>query len=189
MNTKLALNLLLGSLLSCAADPSLKPLSDVTGQSKYSERYRIIVDLDSDGVDDMLLSGSPIEFGAMGGPWTVHLNREGDFKPIGEIWAHPKAISFEPDQARLLSDAKEHRFARVWVYLKSSGSEGSFGYFRIGKSSVDEMASLEIYPGDGGTEVGRSLYEAAFKKSPIPFQIQRSTTTEDGVVTWKEFQS
>ena len=178
--------LLISSFTALAGDPSLKAQPDPTGNAKYAERYRIIVDLDGDGANDMLLSGSPDEFGTMGGPWGVHLNRDGDYKRIGEVWAHPMAISFEPDQARFHNDPKTHRFARVWVYLKASGSAGSFGYFRVGKDSVDEMASIEIYPGDGGTDIGRAVYEAAFKKSPIPFKIQRSTTAEDGTVTWNE---
>lgn len=144
------------------------------------------MDLDGDGTNDMLLSGSPDEFGAMGGPWRVHLNRDGNFKRIGEIWAHPQAIAFEPDQARVHTDPKTYRFARVWVYLKTSGSAGAFGYFRVGNDSVDKMDSIEIYPGDSGTDIGKTVYEAAFKKSPIPFEIQGSTTTEDGTVTWNE---
>ena len=178
--------LLIGSLSALAGDPSLKPQPDPTGKAKYAERYRIIVDLDGDGMDDMLLSGSLDEFGTMGGPWAVHLNQDGDYKRIGEVWAHPLAIAFEPDQSRIHTDPKTHRFARVWVYLKASGRAGSFGYFRVGKDSVDEMASIEIYPGDGGTDIGRAVYEAAFKKSPIPFKIQRSTTADDGAVTWNE---
>lgn len=178
--------LFIGSFTALAGDPSLKAQPDPTGKAKYAERYRIIVDLDGDGANDMLLSGSPDEFGTMGGPWGVHLNRDGDYKRIGEVWAHLMAISFEPDQARIHTDPKTHRFARVWVYLKAGGSAGSFGYFRVGKDSVDEMASIEIYPGDGGTDIGRAVYEAAFKKSPIPFKIQGSTTAEDGTVTWNE---
>ncbi|MFC7339481.1 hypothetical protein ACFQY0_19975 [Haloferula chungangensis] len=178
--------LLIGSLPALAGDPSLKAQPDPTGKAKYVERSRIIVDLDGDGTNDMLLSGSPEEFGTMGGPWSVHLNQDGDFKRIGEVWAHPLAISFEPDQARIHTDPKTQRFARVWVYLKASGSAGSFGYFRVGKNCVDEMASIEIYPGDGGTDIGRTVYESAFNKSPIPFKIQRSTTTEDGIVSWNE---
>lgn len=169
-----------------ADDPSLKAQPDPTGNAKYAERSRIMVDLDGDGTNDMLLSGNPEEFGKMGGPWAVYLNRGGDYKRIGELWAHPQAISFEPDQARISSDPKTHRFARVWSYLRASGSAGTFGYYRIGKDSVDKMTSIEIYPGDGGTDIGRTMYEAAFKKSPIPFKIQGSTTAEDGTVSWSE---
>ena len=68
----------------------------------------------------------------------------------------------------------------------ASGSAGSFGYFRVGTDSVDEMVCIETCPDDGGTGIGRAVYEAAFKKSPIPFKIQGSTTVEDGTVTWNK---
>jgi hypothetical protein len=178
--------LLLGAISVFAADPSLKPYPDPTGKAKYSERYRILADLDGDGVDDMLLSGSPDEFGKMGGPWTVFLSRKGDYKKIGEIWAHPMALAIEPDRARIYKDPKMHRFARIWVYLRASGSDGSFGYYRVGRDSVDKLNSIEIYPGDGGTDLGNAIYKATFKDSPIPFMLQRSITGEDGKVTWAE---
>lgn len=177
---------LLSTISALADDPSLKPHPDPTGKVKYSERYQILVDLDGDGADDILLSGGPEEFGTMGGPWSVHLNREGDFAAIGEVWAHPKAIAIEADQARIHTDPKSHRFAHIWVYLKASSSAGSFGNYRIARDSVDKMQSIEIYPGDGGTELGRAIYDATFKQSPVPFKIQRSTTGDDGKVTWTE---
>lgn len=125
----------------------------------------------------------------MGRAWTVYLNRNGGFSAVGDISAHPMAIGIEPDQNRIQSDVKIRRFARNWVYLKLSGRNGSFGYYRIGDESVDEIKAIEIYPGDSGTDLGRSIYEATFEKSPIPFKVQQSTTGEDGKVTWTESKS
>lgn len=178
--------LLLATLRAIADDPSLKPHPDPTGKAKYSERYRILVDIDGDGTDDMLLSGGPEDSGTMGCSWTVHLNRDGGYAAIGNIWAHPMAIAFEPDQDRISKDPNTLRFARIWVYLKSSGSNGALGYYRVAGGSVDEMKSIEIYPGDGGTDLGRAIYEATFKKSPIPYRVQQSTTGENGLVTWAD---
>lgn len=184
----LACLLLSSVLLSAADDPSLVPLRNQFdgATQKYSERLRILADLDGDGVDDMLISGGPETSGTMGRAWTVYLNRNGGFSPVGNISAHPLAIAIEPDQDRIQADAKVRRFARIWVYLKSSGRNGSFGYYRIGTESVDAIKAIEIYPGDGGTDLGRSIYKATFEKSPIPFKIQQSTTGEDGKVTWTE---
>ncbi len=184
----LACLLLSAALLSAAEDPSLVALRDHRDgvAPKFSERMRILADLDGDGVEDMLLSGGPEASGKMGLAWTVYLKRDGDFRAIGGVWAHPMAIAIEPDQDRDQADAKVRRFARIWVYLRSSGRNGSYGYYRLGNESVDELKAIEIYPGDGGTDLGRSIYEATFKKSPIPFKIQRSSTGEDGKVTWAE---
>lgn len=121
--------IILTSLHVLADDPSLKPLPDPTGKAKYVERQRLLADLDDDGQDDMLLSGSPDEFGATGGPWAVYLSRKGEYVGVGEIWAHPMAIAIEPDQAKVYKDPKTRRFARIWVYLKASGSAGTFGYY------------------------------------------------------------
>ena len=185
MKTIMAL-LFMGIITTSDADPSLKPLLDPTGEKKFAERSRIIVDLDGDGADDMLLSGSPDEFGKSGGPWKVYLKRGNEYKPVGEIWAHAMAIAFEPARTRFHTDPKTHRFARIWVYLRSSGSDGTLGYYGVGKDSVDEMVSLDIYPGDGGTALGNALYEATFKKSPLPFKMQTSRTAQDGTVQWPE---
>lgn len=180
--------LVLGSLSARGLDPSLKPQLDPTKKAKYAERQRILVDFDGDGVEDMLLSGSPADFGTMGAPWAVYLKRGEDYKSVGEIWAHPMAIAFEPAQTRFHTALKTHRFSRVWTYLRSSGSADSFGYYCVGKKSVDKMASLEIYSGYGGTSVGNAIYEATFKKSPIPYRIQTSKTNEDGIVYWQEIK-
>ena len=121
----------------------------------------------------------------MGGPWTVLLRRENGLKRVGEIFAHPAAISFEPDQNRISGDSETLRYARIWVYLKSSGRAGSFGHFRVGEVAVDELQKVEIYPGDGGTTLGNAIYEAAFRESPIPFRVEQSETTATGHVSWQ----
>jgi hypothetical protein len=184
----LACLLLSTALQAVAGDPSLLPYPNPTegAVQKYSERLRILTDLDGDGMEDMLLSGGPESSGTMGRAWTVYLSRKGDFRAIGEVWAHPMAIAIEPDQDPIQTDAKARRFARIWVYLKSGGGKGSFGYYRVGNESVDQIKAIEIYPGDGGTDLGRAVYEAAFKKSPIPFKVQQSTTSDDGKVTWAD---
>jgi len=169
-----------------AGDPSLKAFEDPTERANYAERYRILVDLDGDDVDDMLLTGSPDEFGRGGGPWTVYLNRKGSFIEVGHIDAHPMAIAFEPDHKRIMEGDKEHRHARIWVYHGLSGRAGILGYFRIGEKGVDEFEGIEIYPGDGGTALGNALTEATFKNSVIPFKMEHSKTDEDGKVTWNE---
>ena len=186
MKTLACIFLCLGCHL-VGADPSLNPSPDPTGKKKFAERMRILADLDGDGSLDLLLSGTPDTFGEMGGAWTVYLRRGRDYVRSGEIWAHPKAISIEPDQGRALKDHVKRRHARIWVYLRGSGQAGSFGYYRIGECTVDALEKLEIYPGDGGTELGRAMYEATFAKSPIAYVMERSVTNEaSGKVAWEK---
>jgi hypothetical protein len=166
-------------------DPSVQPQRGISGNGGYVERSRIIVDLDGDGMEDTLLSGGPEEFGTMGGPWSVLLRRENGFVRVGEVWAHPAAISFEEDQSRISEDFTTRRYTRIWAYLKSSGRAGSLGYYRVGDSIVDELQGIEIYPGDGGTNLGNALFGEAFRESSIPFRRERSLTTVTGQVTWQ----
>lgn len=171
---------------SLAQDPSTLPICERedAGSQVYSERYRIVADLDGDGANDLILSAAVETLGKMGGPWTVYLSREGKFNPVGTITAHPKAISLEPDQDRNRRDPNEVRYARIWVYLRDNGPSGGLGYYRVGEKTVKENKGLIIYPGDGGSDLGREIYTAVFKTSPIKFNLERSRTTPKGEVTW-----
>lgn len=170
------------------ADPSLAPQRHPIEENQYVERHRIVTDLDLDGADDLILSHGVGMSGMSGPSWEVYLRRGDEFKNVGWIHAHPLAIAFEPDQGRFYKEQAERRHARIWVYLKSNGSSGAFGYFRVGEESVDDLHCIDIYPGDGGTPLGNALTEAAFEKdSPIPYLIEISTTSPDGQVTWKTF--
>ena len=169
------------SLPALAADPSATPVNDITGQQKYSERWRILVDLDQDGKGDMLL-GHPQTAGNSGMSWDVYLNRNNDFRRIGDLWAHRKAISFE----KVPGETHEGILARVWVYVRGGAGTGSFGYYPIKENSVEKLAAIGIYPDQEG--IGERLYKTTFEKSPIPFKGEYSTTAEDGTVTWKEME-
>jgi len=175
---------LLAALRAAPDDPSLTPLRSWVVPGEFSERFRILVDLDGDGVNDLLLSGGPEAFGMAGGPWEVYLNRRGALIRVGEILAHPLAIAFEPDPGRIMKEVRDRRYVRIWTYHRSSGSEGALGYFVVRENAVDALKSIEIYPGDGGTSLGNAIYDATFTHSPIPFTMERSVTSADGKVTW-----
>ena len=168
-----------------ASDPSLVPVIDPRDEKGYVERWRLQVDLDDDGDEDLLLSEPTVLFGTMGGTWTVYLNDKTTYREIGILSAHPRVISLEPDKERFLKEPSRRFYVRAWVYLKSSGSEGAFGYYRIGFDSVSDFQGVDLYPGDGGTDLGRAVYEAAFSDSPVPYRLQFSETNPEGEVTWK----
>jgi len=173
-----------GDVSAAPVDPSLSPVQSIYEEGHFAERYRILTDLDGDGVDDLLLSEDIRSGGTMGQNWKVYLNRSGAFKSLGSITAHLGAIAFEPDKARHAALPAERHFTRIWVYLRSSGSEGSFGYYRIGEKAVGKLQKLDLYPGDGGTDIGRAIYAATFTKSVTPFRVETSTTDPDGTIHW-----
>lgn len=168
-----------GLFTAAAADPSTQPVPDETGRQKFRERTRILVDLDGDGSEDVLLS-NPASAGNSGVDWSVYLRRKGDFRRIGNLWAHPKAISFE----RVPGESHKGILARVWVYVRSGAGEGSFGYCLVKEDSVEELQAIGIYPGAGKDSIGEKLYAATFGQSPVLFQVEQSRTTETGEVSW-----
>ena len=167
-----------------AADPSTVAVTNLIYGKGYSERYRILADLDGDGHQDLILSQPIPLFGKMGGLWDVYLFRINDFNKIGSITAHPLAISLEADHDR---NQKDGYFTRIWVYLRGSGSSGGLGYYRIGPNSIVDLQGIQIYPGDGGSDLGRAIYRAVMDNSEIPFRLQKSVTDEHtGNVIWKD---
>lgn len=169
-----------------AADPSDSPVRDSDKEGGYDERWRVIADLDGDGHSDMLLSEPLSTFGKMGGAWGVYLWRKGDFQWVGSVTAHPLAIAFERDRDRFQRDEKDLFYVRIWTYLRDSGSEGGLCYYRVGPHSVQRAEGLTIYPGDGGSDLGRAIYSAVMQHSDIPFRLERSQTDNKGNLTWKK---
>jgi len=167
-------------------DPSSLAAADASTGTGYAERWRVVVDLDGDGKDDLLLSEPAELFGTMGGEWEVYLFRDGDYRKVGALTAHPRALSFERDHDRTQRDAKDRYYARVWVYLRGGGSEGGLGYYRVGEQAVAGERGVTIYPGDGGTDLGRAVYDAVMGHSEIPFRLEYSATDARGRVVWSE---
>ena len=185
--------LLVAAVLAVAApataqDPSTVPLWEVSGSGAVAERYRIIADLDGDSRDDLILSDDIRTFGTSGGDWTVYLSRASAFVNVGTIDAHPFAVSIEIDHDAIGRQESTRIYARIWVYGKVSSSEGLLRYYRVGPSSVSAGGRLTIYPGDGGSALGNAVYEAVFTHSEIPFRLERSSTDENGNVTWHPYQ-
>jgi hypothetical protein len=163
-------------------DPAEEAVPVDGDPARFAERYRIEADLDGDGREDRLLSEPIGQFGKSGGRWTVFLWRDGGYREIGELAAHPGAVALEPDPERILVRAEDRSHARVWVYLRGGAGQGILGYHRIGETAVGDLEGVEI--GTGEDRLGGSLYEAAFRSSPIPFRRERSVTAADGVVSW-----
>lgn len=181
----LILVLLFFALQARASDPSSVAERAPSGRSGYAERWRVRADFDGDGHEDMLLSSAIPKFGKMGGSWSVYIWREGDYYRVGELFAHPRAIAIERDRDRMQRAENQRFYVRIWTYLRDSGSSGGLGYYRIGPREVIPVKGLQIYPGDGGTDMGRATYEAVFKHSQIAFTLERSQTSAEGNVTWR----
>ena len=169
-----------------AENPSLIPILSPLEPGKFAERWRVRADLDGDGDHDLLLSAPASTFGNGGGSWDVYLKTEKGYLRIGDISAHPRALSLEPDAARIRKDPSKEFHSRVWVYLRVGGGSGLFGYYRLGNEGIENHVNLEIYPDDSGTAISRRLYRSCFGKSSIPMALEYSTTSGGGKVTWSK---
>lgn len=126
--------------------------------SPRSPEYQLEIwaDLDGDGVQDHLVSEPVRDFGQSGGSWEVFLGRkEGGFALAGTIYAHPLALRVE----------RGWDSTRLWIYLKSSGSSGGLGYYTLKAGAITGPKEIEIFPGDGGTDLGNALMELVFAKN------------------------
>lgn len=142
------------------------PLVGAEIASPVGEYLEIDTDIDDDGVRDRLVSEPIRDFGTPGGHWNVFLGKKEGFVSVGRIFAHPLALRTEK-----LSDS-----VRIWVYLRDSSSSGGLGFYVLKEGRISDLKMIGISPGDGGTDLGRAVYETVFpstkrfiaiKKRPI----------------------
>ena len=163
-------------------DPSLTPVHSLLDENRFAERYRFRLDFNGDGVKDLAIS-EPIErMGRMGGMFEIHIaSADGtDFEFFDVMLVHPKAISVE-------KDPHKPKTLRVWTYLRGAASYGGLGYYSISEDGLKEFQGVEINAGDQGTSTGNAMYATVFAHSDVPFELERSTTT-DGMIEWAKVE-
>ena len=159
-------------------DPSSIPARGADGN--YLERYRFFADFDADGALDLAISVPLHMFGQAGGNFSLYLARsDGTYHAFGDVFLSPRAISLESVGKR----------SNLWTYSRASGTEGQLGYYALSKQrpgdtdvAISDFVGLTVHPGDGGTELGRSLFSTVFSETHR-VQVERSTT-EGGIPRW-----
>lgn len=116
------------------------------------EYLEIDADIDGDGIADRLVSEPISNFGSAGGNWEVFLGTKEGLVGVGKVFAHPLALRTEK-----LSDS-----VRIWVYLKNGGSSGRLGFYVLKEAKISDLTTIDISPGDGGTDLGRIIYASIF---------------------------
>ncbi len=112
----------------------------------------INADIDGDGIADRLVSEPIRDFGNAGGHWEVFLGKKEGLVSVGSIFAHPLALRTEK-----LFDS-----VRIWVYSRASGSSGGLGFYVLKEGRLSDLKMIDISPGDGGTDLGRAIYDTVF---------------------------
>jgi hypothetical protein len=138
------------------------------------EYLEIDADIDGDGIADRLVSEPIRDFGNAGGHWEVFLGKNEGLVSAGSIFAHPLALRTEK-----LFDS-----VRIWVYSRASGSSGGLGFYVLKDGRISDLKMIDISPGDGGTDLGRTIYDTVFPpekrfitNKKTPNQALQTTTT------------
>lgn len=145
----------------------------------YHERYRIMVDFDFDGHDDMLLSEPMADFGTGGGCWEVYHWTNGTYQAIGNVGMHYAAWSFE-------KNPEGDEGLRLWYYWHSNCCSGMLGYYLISEKGVRDKKEQRFFVvmDSGERDVASQLYRTALKEHGIKCRYETSVT-RNGMVAWR----
>ena len=113
-------------------------------------------DLNRDGIDELIMSG-PMSFHGTGGNIYTLYRGLGDekYQELTCFLADPLAIE----------DCDPSREKRLWGYSHRSCRSGVIFHFSFDRKGVfHRSSSLEILPGDMGTEMGNSIYRSIFNE-------------------------
>ena len=164
------------------ADPSIVAVSNefqtASDHKPYKERWRIVSDLNGDGVDDLILSDQKDAFGNAGGSWMVYLHNDGAWRYIGDVVLYPGFVTLETTQAGI----------NIWNYCRTSAHDGYFGYYSVTNGRLNKQP-MRIHVASTREEnsifsrIGRAIFDCP---SPHPFRFEESTTSTHGVVSWKK---
>jgi len=122
-------------------------------------RYYTEIDLNADGLMDIIISDELSMKGTGGISWFVYLC-------IGEN--QYREISAELAGWPLSIETYGFEGTRIWSYWHMNASSGYIGYLHIGKNGeCTQSPCIEISTGDGGSEIGCGIYEAVFNKDTL----------------------
>ena len=179
LTTFLALNIV------CALfgkDPSTVPLKIETEPYLEHWRKKGVLDLNLDGIDDMLLTGDMI-YAPYG--YSVYIGQEdGSYKFVGEIYSQAGRIAIDHFSDDRSSSPTVHR---IWTWNHFSCCDGEVVEYRLKNGALEKGAKIYLGSwdelGEGASFKGKFL-EAIFSESEKS-KIKWYRSKEVGeVVTW-----
>ncbi len=166
------------------ADPSMVAVSNefptASDHKPYKERWRIVSDLNGDGVDDLILSDQKNMFGNAGGPWMVYLHNDCVWRYIGDVEFSPGVVTLEATQDGV----------NIWNYCRNSARDGYFGYYHVANGKLTKQPmQIHIVSTDKEDSIFSRIDMAIFGyPSSHPFRLEESSTSTNGVVSWKKIR-
>jgi len=150
-------------------------------KDQYVERYRLFVELNQDGHEDVILSEPISQRGTGGLSYGVYLWTNGNYVCIGDIGGHLESIHVEHinELTRI-----------IWTYSHCSCQSGAIGTFVIEDWRCVDNRHCHIELGDEGqtpSTVGRQLLDIIKKTATVPLRIEKSVT-KDGKVRWRRVE-
>lgn len=141
----------------------------------WIERARGWVDLNNDGVDDLILS-EPFSSGGTGGlGFQVFFATNGLYRAVGSIGGHLSTIRVEK---------REYLGCVIWSYSHCNCCTGSFCWLEIDESGYTQSGRVAVYIPDGEDSFGHDLDKIIRKWATVPIRWEVSHT-ENGIVSWR----
>lgn len=105
--------------------------------------FRSIIDLNNDGLNDLLISGYQSgEWGNAGGNWSIYFQKSDGFfeKCDKEIFLHPLAPYFDAIESKLI------------IYQRLGSSEGVLAFYKFDKYELKFIKSKKISNNSGDNQ-------------------------------------
>jgi len=131
--------------------------SGLDGRRTYAE-----LDLNDDGLQDIIISEPASMSGRIGMMWSVFLCvNTNQYKMLdAEICGWPLALDAD----------FEGKHKRIWCYYRVSSWQGEVQYFYIENGECKFSPAIGLLTGDGGTDTGNAIYNAIFKNKWLDFK-------------------
>ena len=146
----------------------------------YDERYRIFVELNQDGHEDVIMSAPLSQRGSGGHAFNVYLWTNGNYVCIGDVGGHLSSLHVEHiDECTRV----------IWTYSHDSCQSGAIGTFIVRGWRCLDNRCCHIELGEEGRNpptVGWQLLDIIAKTATVPLRVEKSET-KDGEVHWRPF--
>ena len=146
----------------------------------YVERYRIFVELNQDGHEDVIVSDPLSQRGTGGHAFNVYLWTNGNYVCIGDVGGHLSSLHVEHI---------DERTRVIWTYSHSSCQSGAIGTFTVRGWHCYDNRYCHIELGNEGRNpptVGWQLLDLIAKTATVPLRVEKSET-KAGKVRWRPF--